>query len=303
MGLERLRDRIEAHPRRALIVGALLFVLGAWAWDAREAIAQTAGVYGRGILRVLVNGVRQPSGVSEIDFRTGLNAYRDGGILVVESTGSGSGGGHVIQDETVDLEQAPIMRFTGSGVTVTTVDAGATVDSGSATVVAIPGGYQTVGVVDAGSYSQRGAVYVVPGGGVTVAGSDNSGENTTYLAISQLGVTTSFECTLQTTNGTGTACGNISMATSGANYFVIGRCVGIQSDNSNAAGYMFSMSARNSAGTVTANGGVTAIVTHESNAAWTATFGAPSGTNVPVNVTGAAGVTVNWRCYAEITQQ
>lgn len=48
------------------------------------------------------------------------------------SVGSGSGGGHIIEDEGSPLTQRAILNFVGSGVTVS--------DGGSKTVVSIPGG-------------------------------------------------------------------------------------------------------------------------------------------------------------------
>lgn len=55
-------------------------------------------------------------------------------------TASGTGGGHIIQDEGVSLTQRAILNFTGAGVTAT--------DSGGKTVVTIPGGGSSITFVD-----------------------------------------------------------------------------------------------------------------------------------------------------------
>lgn len=138
-----------------MIVFLVAFLLLAWlvAWVARRDIGVgpftvaamgsailVAGLllsptadgqtFGQGILRVLINGVRQPSGVSEIQCVGSSSAcYRDGGVVTIVP---GSGGGSGLPDGGPDNA---LVRADGISTAIqtsqVTVD-----DSGSISMVA-----------------------------------------------------------------------------------------------------------------------------------------------------------------------
>jgi hypothetical protein len=269
-------------PSGALALAAFVCL----AIGASSAFAQST-VFG-GLWRVFI-GSEEQTGVAELELPAG-STCTSGRCTVA----GGSGGGHVIQDETVDLPQTGILRFTGNGATVTTIDAGATVDSGSATVVTIPGGYETFGVVDAGSYAQRGAWYLVPGTGVSITAADSAGDNTTYATIALAGAQ---RATVDTTNGTATNIGTALTIPSGQLCDVEATfSARLTTHNGTINVYRRYFTFENNAGTVQAD--VSGVYNDTENAALTAAgIPAPviSGSTVQYQVTGIAGQNLSWR--------
>ena len=74
---------------------------------------------GSGGTTVLSSGVVVGSGISELDFSTGMGVTISGYRATIVSSGGGGGaGGHTIQDEGIDLTARTNLNFIGDGVTV-----------------------------------------------------------------------------------------------------------------------------------------------------------------------------------------
>ena len=102
---------------------------------------------------------------------------------------------------------------------------------------------------------------------------------------------------VQTTNATPTTISTLAIGTSKIHcYRVV--LAGLQSNSSNGAYYERLAGYKNNAGTVTLIGSAASPITAEDNAAWDITL-TISGTNVLVQVTGAAATTIEWETIIE----
>ena len=79
------------------------------------------------------------------------------------------------------------------------------------------------------------------------------------------------------------------------NVYVVNAEVAAFEDGVNRAGYSIKVIVYRDGGGATIQGGVTSVITSESEAAWDATF-TVSGNDLRVSVTGEAATTIGWTC-------
>jgi len=103
--------------------------------------------------------------------------------------------------------------------------------------------------------------------------------------------------TVQTTDPTATVI-QTYRPSDGSVVLIEADIVGLQDTGALGAGYKIVGTFRRSGGTTAQVGVTTVLVTHEDDAAWTVDFNVSS-PDVRVRVTGKAGQTINWACFAK----
>ena len=108
-------------------------------------------------------------------------------------------------------------------------------------------------------------------------------------------------CEVQTTDATETALLTFGTATD-YNYQVFANVLAGVDTGGNVAGYVRIATFKNDSGTLSIVGSTSTTHTAENDAAWDCQIEA-SGTNILVDVTGAAGTTINWLGFVRIYVQ